>query len=177
MTRVELKEIIPPRDIQQAMEKQMQAERTRRAAILTAEGDKRSSVLKAEGEKESAILRAQGAKESEILKAQGEAEAYRNVQDAQIEMTGKLFETLGTSELSPEALRFLYLKTLPEMAKGPASKLFVIPSEIQDLAGTIGTLAGGASLANEDGSEPETERRRLDAPDVEADRGGIERRP
>src|SRR5829696_1496586 len=133
VTRVELKEIIPPRDIQQAMEKQMQAERTRRAAILTAEGDKRAAILRAEGE----------------------AEAYRNVQAAQIEMTGKLFERLGTSDLSPESLRYLYLRALPEMAKGPASKLFVVPSEIQDLAGTIGALAGGASLANEDGAEAE----------------------
>jgi regulator of protease activity HflC (stomatin/prohibitin superfamily) len=150
VTRVELKEIIPPRDIQQAMEKQMQAERTRRAAILTAEGDKRSSVLKAEGEKESAILRAQGEKESEILRAEGEAEAYRNVQTAQIEMAGKLFERLGASDLSPEALRYLYLKTLPEVAKGPASKLFVVPSELQDLAGAVGALAGGAAMAGED---------------------------
>src|ERR687884_92021 len=154
VTRVEIKEIIPPRDIQQAMEKQMQAERTRRAAILTAEGDKRSAILQAEGEKESAILR-----------AEGEAEAYRKVQRAQIEMTGTRFERLESSDLSPEALRFLYLKALPEMAKGPASKLFVIPSEIQDLAGTIGALAGGASLASEDGSE--SEQRRLDIPDGE----------
>src|SRR5215218_9475748 len=139
VTRVELKEIIPPRDIQQAMEKQMQAERTRRAAILTAEGDKRSSVLKAEGEKES-----------EVLRAEGEAAAYRKVQSAQIEMAGKLFERLGASDLSPEALRYLYLKTLPEVAKGPASKLFVVPSELQDLAGTIGALAGGAAMAGED---------------------------
>jgi len=175
VTRVELKEIIPPRDIQQAMEKQMQAERTRRAAILTAEGNKRSAILQAEGEKESAILRAEGEREAAILRAQGEAEAYRNVQAAQIEMTGRLFERLESSDLSPESLRFLYLRALPEMAKGPASKLFVIPSEIQDLAGAIGTLAGGASLANEDGSEGE--QRRLDAADGEADRGGIERRP
>jgi regulator of protease activity HflC (stomatin/prohibitin superfamily) len=158
VTRVELKEIIPPRDIQQAMEKQMQAERTRRAAILTAEGDKRSSVLKAEGEKESAILRAQGEKESEILRAEGEAEAYRNVQRAQIEMTGKLFERLGTSDLSPEALRYLYLKTLPEVAKGPASKLFVVPSELQDLAGAVGTLAGGAAMAGESSNKREDRR-------------------
>jgi regulator of protease activity HflC (stomatin/prohibitin superfamily) len=157
------------------MEKQMQAERTRRAAILTAEGEKRSAILQAEGEKESAILRAQGEREAAILRAQGEAEAYRNVQGAQIEMTGALFERLESSDLSPEALRFLYLRALPEMAKGPASKLFVIPSEIQDLAGTIGTLAGGASLANEDGTEGE--RRRLDAPGGGPDRGGIERRP
>src|ERR687889_251921 len=130
VTRVELKEIIPPRDIQQAMEKQMQAERTRRAAILTAEG---------------------------------EAEAYRNVQAAQIEMTGKLFERLESSDLSPESLRYLYLKALPEMAKGPASKLFVVPSEIQDLAGKLGALAGGASLAGEDGSQDEGEQSRIQA--------------
>jgi regulator of protease activity HflC (stomatin/prohibitin superfamily) len=158
VTRVELKEIIPPRDIQQAMEKQMQAERTRRAAILTAEGDKRSSVLMAEGEKESAVLKAQGEKESAILKAQGEAEAYRDVQTAQIEMAGRLFERLGSSDLSPEALRYLYLKTLPEVAKGPASKLFVIPSELQDLAGAVSTLAGGAAMVGEDSKRSEDRR-------------------
>ena len=133
VTRVELKEIIPPRDIQQAMEKQMQAERTRRASILTAEGDKRSAILKAEGEKESSILRAEGEQRSAVLRAEGEAEAYRNVQAAQIEMTGKLF---------------------------------VVPSEIQDLAGTLGALAGGASLATEDGAKGEG-KRRLDAPNGE----------
>jgi regulator of protease activity HflC (stomatin/prohibitin superfamily) len=154
VTRVELKEIIPPRDIQQAMEKQMQAERTRRALILTAEGDKRSSILNAEGNKESAVLKVQGEKESAILKAQGEAEAYRNVQSAQIEMTIRLFDGLHDADLSPEALRFLYLKTLPEMAKGPASKLFVVHSELQDLAGTISTLAGGAAMVGEDSNKP-----------------------
>ncbi len=154
ITRVELKEIIPPRDIQQAMEKQMQAERTRRASILTAEGDKRSSILKAEGEKESAILKAEGEQKAAVLRAEGESEAYRKVQAAQIEMAARLFDALGTAELSQEALRFLYLKTLPEMAKGSANKLFVIPSELQDLAGTIGTLAGGASMATEDSNKP-----------------------
>ena len=155
ITRVELKEIIPPRDIQQAMEKQMQAERTRRASILTAEGDKKAAVLKAEGEKASSILKAEGDQKAAVLRAEGEAEAYRNVQDAQIEMTGALFERLENSDLSPESLRYLYLKALPEMAQGPASKLFVVPSEIQDLAGTIGALAGGASMTNEDNGEHE----------------------
>jgi regulator of protease activity HflC (stomatin/prohibitin superfamily) len=175
VTRVELKEITPPRDIQQAMEKQMQAERTRRAAILTAEGDKRAAILKAEGEKESSILRAEGEQRSAVLRAEGEAEAYRNVQAAQIEMTGALFERLERSDLSPESLRYLYLKALPEMAKGPASKLFVVPSEIQDLAGTIGALAGGASLASDDASEEEKPRR-LPAPNGEAARRSLERR-
>ncbi len=170
ITRVELKEIIPPRDIQQAMEKQMQAERTRRASILTAEGDKKSAILKAEGEKASAILKAEGDQRAAVLRAEGEAEAYRNVQDAQIEMTGKLFERLENSDLSPESLRYLYLKALPEMAKGPASKLFVVPSEIQDLAGTIGALAGGAGMANEDGSEDTEKQRLLNAPNGESAR-------
>src|SRR5215217_5073900 len=161
VTRVELKEIIPPRDIQQAMEKQMQAERTRRAAILTAEGDKRAAILKSEGEKASAILRAEGDQRAAVVRAEGEAEAYRNVQAAQIEMTGKLFERLERSDLSPESL--LYLKALPEMAKGPASKLFVVPSEIQDFAGKLGALAGGASLATEDGPQDEGEQRRIQA--------------
>ncbi|CAN5259983.1 SPFH domain-containing protein [soil metagenome] len=176
ITRVELKEIIPPRDIQQAMEKQMQAERTRRAAILTAEGDKRSAILKAEGEKESAVLRAEGEQRSAVLRAEGEAEAYRNVQAAQIEMTGALFERLQSSDLSPEALRFLYLKALPEMAKGPSSKLFVVPSEIQDLAGMIGALAGGAGMVNEDDAAEEGKRRRLGNPNGEFARKEIERR-
>jgi regulator of protease activity HflC (stomatin/prohibitin superfamily) len=176
VTRVELKEITPPRDIQQAMEKQMQAERTRRAAILTAEGDKRAAILKSEGEKESAILRAEGEQRAAVLRAQGEAAAYRNVQAAQIEMTGALFERLESSDLSPESLRYLYLKALPEMAKGPASKLFVVPSEIQDLAGTIGALAGGAGMAAEDGPAGEKPRR-ITAPNGEANRRSLERRP
>ncbi len=177
VTRVELKEITPPRDIQQAMEKQMQAERTRRASILTAEGDKRASILKAEGEKESAILRAEGEQKSAVLRAEGEAEAYRNVQAAQIEMTGSLFERLENSDLSPESLRYLYLKALPEMAKGPASKLFVVPSELQDLAGTIGALAGGASMANENETKTEEKPRSLEAPNGEPTRRSLERRP
>ena len=177
VTRVELKEIIPPRDIQQAMEKQMQAERTRRAAILTAEGDKRAAILKSEGEKESAILRAEGEQRAAVLRAEGEAEAYRNVQAAQIDMTGRLFDALGSAELSPEAMRFMYLRTLPEMAKGSANKLFVVPSELQDLAGTIGALAGGASMAQQDAPEEDEEKpRRLDPPNGEPRRRNLERR-
>ena len=107
-----------------------------------------------EGEKESAVLKAEGEQRSAVLRAEGEAEAYRNVQAAQIEMTQRLFEALQASNLSSEALRYLYLKTLPEMAKGPASKLFVVPSELQDLAGTISTLAGGAAMASGGSKEP-----------------------
>ncbi|MBA2691210.1 MAG: SPFH/Band 7/PHB domain protein [Rubrobacter sp.] len=165
ITRVELKEITPPRDIQQAMEKQMQAERTRRAAILTAEGDKRSAILKAEGQKESEILKAEGDQRSQVLRAEGEAEAYRKVQEAQIKMAGALFDQLDESELSPEALRYLYLRTLPEMAKGEANKLFVIPSELQDLAGVVGALAGGAGMVNEKSDSNSKERKSLEGRD------------
>jgi hypothetical protein len=91
-------------------------------------------------------------------------------------MTGALFERLESSDLSPESLRYLYLKALPEMAKGPASKLFVVPSEIQDLAGTIGALAGGAGMAAEDGPAGEKPRR-ITAPNGEANRRSLERRP
>ncbi|ABG03672.1 SPFH domain, Band 7 family protein [Rubrobacter xylanophilus DSM 9941] len=154
ITRVEIKEIIPPRDIQQAMEKQMQAERDRRAAILKAEGEKRSAILKAEGEKESAILRAEGERRSAVLRAEGEAEAYRKVQQAQIEMAAALFARLHESDLSPEALRYLYLRTLPELARGEANKLFVVPSELQELAGVASVLAGGAARDSSRGGPP-----------------------
>ena len=122
-------------------------------------------------------MRALGEREAAILRAEGEAEAYRNVQAAQIEMTGKLFERLQSSDLSPESLRYLYLKALPEMAKGPASKLFVVPSEIQDLAGAVGALAGGAGMAasEADGATSERERRSLGAPNGDPNRPSIDR--
>ncbi len=165
--RVELKEIIPPHDVQQAMEKQMQAERTRRAAILTAEGEKQSAILKAEGEKQSAVLRAEGEKQSAVLKAEGQAEAYRNVQKAEIEMAQRLFDTLSATPLSADSLRYLYLRTLPEMAKGSANKLFMVPSELGDLAGAISTLAGGASLATSDDGAQTPQQRTPQRPRVE----------
>lgn len=169
--RVELKEIIPPTDVQQAMEKQMQAERTRRAAILTAEGEKQSAILKAEGSKASAVLHAEGEKDAAVLRAQGESEAYRNVQQAQIDMAQKLFATLATQDLSAESLRYLYLRTLPELAKGSANKLFVVPSELEGLAGAVGALAGGTSLVTDNKQQvadgDRSSRRRLisDLPD------------
>lgn len=93
-------------------------------------------------------------------------------------LTGVLFERLENSDLSPEPLRYLYLKALPEMAKGPASKLFVVPSEIQDLAGAIGALAGGASLASEGDKEDEyKETPRLTAPNGGTPRRSLGRRP
>ncbi len=130
--RVELKNILPPREIQDAMEKQMKAERERRARILDAEGEKRSQILVAEGLKESAILKADAVKEQKIREAQGEAEAIMTVQKANADALRMLNEAAPTD-------RILQLKSLEAFAKaadGKATKI-IIPSDIQGLAGNI----------------------------------------
>lgn len=130
--RVELKNILPPREIQDAMEKQMKAERERRARILDAEGEKRSQILVAEGLKESAILKADAVKEQKIREAQGEAEAILTVQKANADALRMLNEASPTD-------RIIQLKSLEAFAKaadGKATKI-IIPSEIQSLAGNV----------------------------------------
>ena len=130
--RVELKNILPPREIQDAMEKQMKAERERRARILDAEGEKRSQILVAEGLKESAILKADAVKEQKIREAQGEAEAVLTVQKANADALRML------NEAAPND-RVIQLKSLEAFAKaadGKATKI-IIPSEIQNLAGSV----------------------------------------
>ena len=132
VNRVELKNIIPPREIQDAMEKQMKAERERRARILDAEGEKRSQILVAEGMKESAILKADAVKEQKIREAQGEAEAILTVQKANADALRMLNEAAPTD-------RIIQLKSLEAFAKaadGKATKI-IIPSEIQSLAGNV----------------------------------------
>ena len=141
VNRVELKNILPPREIQDAMEKQMKAERERREAILRAEGEKHSQILVAEGEKESAILRAEAEKESAILRAegvreqkireaQGEAEAIRMVQTAFAES----LRLLNDANPSDSVIRIKGLEAFSQAADGKATKI-IIPSEIQSLAG------------------------------------------
>ena len=141
VNRVELKNILPPREIQDAMEKQMKAERERREAILRAEGEKHSQILVAEGEKESAILRAEAEKESAILRAegvreqkireaQGEAEAIRMVQTAFAES----LRLLNDANPSDSVIRIKGLEAFSKAADGKATKI-IIPSEIQSLAG------------------------------------------
>ena len=130
--RVELKNILPPREIQDAMEKQMKAERERRARILDAEGEKRSQILVAEGMKESAILKADAVKEQKIREAQGEAEAILTVQKANSDALRMLNEAAPTE-------RIIQLKSLEAFAKaadGKATKI-IIPSDIQSLAGNV----------------------------------------
>ncbi len=128
--RVELKNIIPPREIQDAMEKQMKAERERRAKILDAEGEKRSQILVAEGLKESAILRADAVKESKIREAAGEAEAILTVQKAYADALKMLNEAAPTQQV----IALKSLEAFQKAADGKATKI-IIPSEIQGLAG------------------------------------------
>ena len=130
VNRVELKNILPPREIQQAMEKQMKAERERREAILRAEGEKRSAILEAEGEKESAILRADAKKQQKILEAEGEAEAILAVQRA----TAEGIRLINEAAPSEALIRLRSLEAFAAAADGKATKI-IIPSEIQGLAG------------------------------------------
>jgi len=107
VNRVELRDIIPPHDVQQAMEKQMQAEREKRASILRAEGQKQSSILQAEGDKQAAILQAEGDRQSAILQAQGEAEALVTMQQAQARSIELVFSALNVQQPTPEILKYL----------------------------------------------------------------------
>jgi regulator of protease activity HflC (stomatin/prohibitin superfamily) len=134
--RVEVKNIIPPKDIREAMEKQMRAERERRQDILLAEGKKRAAILTAEGEKESQILRAEAEKEVRIREAEGKAQAILTVQSATAEGI-TLIKKAGADEAF---LRLEAYKAMIEVSKGQATKL-IIPSDLQGMVGVAGTLA------------------------------------
>ena len=129
VNRVELKAIDPPGTIQEAMEKQMRAERDRRAAILTAEGVKQSQILTAEGEKQSAILKAEGRKEAQVLEAAGQAQAIETV-----------FRAIHEGRADPQLLAYQYLQMLPQIAQGDANKVWIIPSEFSEAIGNVGRM-------------------------------------
>ena len=141
VNRVELKNIIPPREIQNAMEKQMKAERERREAILQAEGTKQSQILVAEGEKQSAILKADAEKQAAILRAQGEKEARIMAAEAEAEAIAKVQQALADSlkllnDAAPndQVVKLKALEAMEKVADGKATKI-IIPSELQGLAG------------------------------------------
>ena len=138
VNRVELKNILPPQDIQNSMEKQMKAERDRRQAILQAEGQKKSAILIAEGEKESAILRADAEKQAAILKAEGEAEAIRKVQQALADS----LEMLNKSAPSDQVIELKSIEAMQKVADGKATKI-IIPSEMQGLVGLANGIVEG----------------------------------
>jgi regulator of protease activity HflC (stomatin/prohibitin superfamily) len=132
INRVEIKSVDPPTTIQEAMEKQMRAERDRRAAILTAEGVKQSQILTAEGEKQSAVLKAEGARQAAILRSEGEAKAI-----------GTVFAAIHEGRPDRELLSYQYLQMLPQLARGEANKIFVIPSEFSQALGNLAERLGG----------------------------------
>ena len=138
VNRVELKNILPPADIQSSMEKQMKAERDRRQAILQAEGQKKSAILIAEGEKESAILRADAEKQAAILKAEGEAQAIRTVQQALADSMAMLNEHAPNDQV----VKLKAIQAMEKVADGKATKI-IIPSEMQGLVGLANGLVEG----------------------------------
>jgi regulator of protease activity HflC (stomatin/prohibitin superfamily) len=147
VNRVELKAIDPPASIQDSMEKQMRADRDKRAAILQAEGERQSQILQAEGQKQAAILSAEGEKQAAILKSEGQAKAIETV-----------FNAIHEGKPDAELLAYQYLQTLPLIAQGEANKVWIIPSDLQQavgrVAGAVKDLAPGASQLT-DGQKPE----------------------
>ncbi len=137
VSRVELKAIDPPLSIQDSMEKQMRAERDRRAVILTAEGSKQSQILEAEGRRQADILRAEGEKQAAILRAEGEAAAIQNV-----------FNAIHAGRPDDKLLAYQYLQTLPKISEGASNKMWIIPSEFTEAMKGIGAaFAAGAGAA------------------------------
>src|SRR5271165_2136374 len=139
VTRVEIKAIDPPKSVIDAMEKQMRAEREKRAAILTAEGLRQAQILTADGDKQGAVLRAEGDKQSAILKAEGQAQAITSV-----------FQSIHQNDPDPKLLAYQYLQTLPQIAQGPGNSMWMIPSELTSALKALssafdssGSAAGG----------------------------------
>jgi regulator of protease activity HflC (stomatin/prohibitin superfamily) len=153
VTRVEIKAIDPPVSIKDAMEKQMRAEREKRAAILTAEGVRQSKILTAEGEKQSAILRAEGDKQSAILQAEGQATAIEHV-----------FTSIHDNDPDPKLLAYQYLQTLPQIAKGEGSTFWVIPSEVTSALQAVSKAFGGSIEEATAAGRPAGETSRVPAP-------------
>ncbi|MFC5944198.1 SPFH domain-containing protein [Micromonospora harpali] len=144
VTRVEIKAIEPPPSIRDSMEKQMRAERDRRAAILNAEGHKQSQILTAEGEKQAAVLRADGDRQARILQAEGQAKAIRTV-----------FDAIHQANPSQKVLAYQYLQALPQIANGTANKVWIVPAELTKALEGMGGALGGLSQMVGDAPTPE----------------------
>jgi regulator of protease activity HflC (stomatin/prohibitin superfamily) len=151
VNRIELKSIDPPGTIQEAMEKQMRAERDKRASILQAEGAKQSAILRAEGEREAQVLTAQGQKDANILRAQGEAEATRAT-----------FQAIHDGRPTPELLTYEYLKALPKLADGAGMTLMMVPSDAMPSMGAVSALGAGFQAGQDtQRSVPSTDKKEL----------------
>ncbi|MQM26132.1 SPFH domain-containing protein [Glycomyces albidus] len=146
VTRVELRSIEPPLSIRDAMEKQMRAERDRRAAILNAEGTKRSAILNAEGEQQAQVLRAKGERDAAVLRADGEAKAIQTV-----------FAAIHNAKPTERLLTYQYLQMLPTIAQGSANKVWMVPAELTRALGGIGNAFGGGDTSSSGAAEEEVE--------------------
>jgi len=148
VTRVEIRAIDPPQSVKDAMEKQMRAEREKRATILTAEGVRQAQILTAEGDKQGTVLRAEGDKQSAILRAEGQAQAITAV-----------FQSIHENDPDPKLLAYQYLQTLPQIAQGPGNTVWMVPSELTSalkaLSGAFGAGGEGADLPLRAGSDRE----------------------
>ncbi len=142
VNRVELQDITPPESVREAMEKQMQAERNRRAEILNAEGEKKSSILKSEGERESQINRAEAIKQAEILRAEGESRAKVLQAEAEAEAIRRVSEAIKETKTDPATymLAVKYIETLQEMVSGKDNKTVYIPYEASGILSSIGSI-------------------------------------
>jgi regulator of protease activity HflC (stomatin/prohibitin superfamily) len=144
VTRVEIKAIDPPKSVKDAMEKQMRADREKRAAILTAEGQRQSQILTAEGDKQSKILRAEGDKQAAILRAEGEAQAISQV-----------FESIHRNDPDPKLLAYQYLQTLPQLANGAGNTFWVIPSEVTTALKAVTSAFSGGETQTQAAAPPD----------------------
>jgi hypothetical protein len=175
VNRVELKSIDPPPSIQDSMEKQMRAERDRRAAILNAEGVRQSQILTAEGQKQAAILTAEGDKQSQILRAEAEKQAQILRADGEAKAIKAVFEAIHRGNPDQKLLSYQYMQMLPEIAKGDSNKMWIVPSEIGKAleglgtaVGKMGQLAGGVVQDSDGGNGTTLDELAEDRAEVEA---------
>ena len=151
VNRVEIKAIDPPPSIQDAMEKQLRADRDKRASILQAEGEKQSQILRAQGAQQSAVLRAEGARQAAVLDAQGEREAAALRAEGEAKAIETVFRAIHDGQPDGELLAYQYLQMLPKLAAGESNKVWVLPAELTRALSGLGDAFGGGS----DGGGPE----------------------
>ena len=160
VTRVEVRNINPPEDVRVTMEKQMTAERNRRALVLQADGERQASITRAEGEKQSAITRAEGEKQSAILRAEGDAQARVLRAQGEAEAIQKVFDAIHAGDADAQVLAYQYIQALPTIANGTANKVWVVPAELTKAMDNLGSafLRPPGAAPADNALEPEAER-------------------